>query len=62
MLKTNAELGKMADMLRLDIIKMVGVGQKGHLVGQSAHGYDELLAEYGLTAENIIATVKELNG
>jgi transketolase len=30
--------------------------------GQSAHGYDELLAEYGLTIENIIASVKKLAG
>lgn len=30
--------------------------------GQSTHGYDELLAEYGLTAENIIASVKKLAG
>ncbi len=28
--------------------------------GQSAHNYDELLAEYGLTTENIIASVKKL--
>jgi transketolase len=30
--------------------------------GQSAHGYDELLAEYGLTTENIFTSVKKLAG
>jgi transketolase len=28
--------------------------------GQSAHGYDELLEEYGLTSENIVNSVKKL--
>ena len=30
---TIAELEKMASKLRLDVIRMVGVGQKGHLGG-----------------------------
>jgi transketolase len=38
MVKTTAELKKMADTLRLDIIKMVGVGQKGHLGGSCSLG------------------------
>jgi transketolase len=38
MVKTTDELKKMADILRLDIIKMVGVGQKGHLGGSCSLG------------------------
>ncbi len=46
-------------ILRGNGIPIIPVGIEDRF-GQSAHGYDELLEEYGLTAENIINSVKKL--
>jgi transketolase len=46
-------------ILRGTDIPIVPVGIEDKF-GQSAHNYDELLEEYGLTSENIIRALKEL--
>lgn len=46
-------------ILRGNGIPIIPVGIEDRF-GQSAHGYDELLEEYGLTADNIINSVKKL--
>lgn len=46
-------------ILRGSGVPMAAVGIEDHF-GQSAHGYDELLAEYKLTEENIIASIKKV--
>jgi len=46
-------------ILRGNGLPLIPVGIEDRF-GQSAHSYDELLAEYGLTSENIINSVKKL--
>jgi transketolase len=46
-------------ILRGNGLPLIPVGIEDRF-GQSAHGYDELLEEYGLTTENIVNSVKKL--
>jgi transketolase len=46
-------------ILRGNGLPLIPVGIEDRF-GQSAHGYDELLEEYGLTSENIVNSVKKL--
>jgi transketolase len=46
-------------ILRGNGLPLIPVGIEDRF-GQSAHSYDELLAEYGLTSENIINSVKKM--
>lgn len=46
-------------ILRGRAVKIIPVGIED-LFGQSTHGYEELLEEYGLTANNIINSVKKI--
>ena len=46
-------------ILRGNGLPLIPVGIEDRF-GQSAHSYDELLAEYGLTSENIINSVKKI--
>jgi transketolase len=55
-------IGGLADVVTCSLrgggtpIRSIGIND---CFGQSAHGYEELLQRYGLTAENVYKTIRE---